>query len=123
MRYWAYGSVKSPDSDADAQTHAVVASRVRHQPDAHLDHDPQRGLGENAVVVWPEAIVEEAVRLVGLLLVRRGVWICLRVWDASHATSPESSVGEDDVHSAVHHPVVAVGCVAWAGVSGLLVIH
>jgi hypothetical protein len=91
------------------QAYAVIASRVRHQPYSHFDHDPQRGLREDAVVVWPEAIVEEAIRFVGLLLMRRGVWICLWVWDASHAASPESSVGEYDVHTAVHHPVVAVG--------------
>jgi hypothetical protein len=101
-----------PISVNNPQTYAVVASRICHQPYSHFDNNSQRRLRKDAVIVRPEAVVEEGIRLVGLLLMRRGAWIRLRVWDASHAASPESPVGENDVHAAVHHPVIAVGRVA-----------
>ena len=74
----------------------LIAAGIDHEPDAHLDDDAKGGLGEDAVVVRSEAIVEELPCLVWLLLVGRCVRIGVRIWESAHSGAYEGSVWKDD---------------------------
>ncbi|KAB8596104.1 hypothetical protein FH972_025813 [Carpinus fangiana] len=68
----------------------LVAAGVGHQPEAHLGDDAQVG-----------------VRLDG--------WVRQR----THSCADEFAGGQDDLHAAVHHEVVAVRCVANASLNSV----
>jgi len=74
----------------------LIAARVDHKPDTHLDDDAKRGLSEDAVIVGAEAIVEQLPRLVWLLLVWGGVRIGVGIRESAHSGAYEGSVWKDD---------------------------
>ena len=89
----------------------LIAARIGHEPESHLDDDAETRLCEDAVVVRPEAVVEQLPAFVRFLFMRRCIWVSFRVWQCAHAGADQVSVGQDYFETRVHHPVVAVGSV------------
>lgn len=86
----------------------LIAARVREQPHAHLGHDAKVGLAEEAVDIRTEAVWEELGGLVPWLILwsqTLGFW-SLGVRKCSHPGSHQLSVGENDLHATVHHPMI-----------------
>ena len=89
-------------------TICLVPAWIGHEPESHFDDDAETRLGEDAVVVGSEAVVEQLPAFVRFLLVRRCVWVSFGIRQGAHAGADQVSVRQDDLETRVHHPVIAV---------------
>ena len=85
-----------------ADHEGLVDRRLGHQPHAHLGHNPEVGLREKPINIGAVTPFER---------LPRG-----RAFDAAHPRPQQAAIGQDHLHTALEHEMLAVRCVTYTAV-------